>query len=431
MWNRAVLNVLCTLFLGGVAVGCGGTAARVEIEPPKHFTPQQVLSQTMAFASRYTTATADIYSDVQMSAATPEAQLIAVRRKIVATYGAIGCVVESNPLVGLMDMAMMVTLSREIAEKPWNRELFGPANAARIVSMLKLQETDVWNLVGPYLTQAQLAELRGICDRWMREHPDQQYAINVGLADSLQTGQANADDSRHVGSIFALVGLDPFSGLDPAVKQVEQTRVLAERMFFEFRAMPILVSWQADLLYLQMLATPQAKQLLTDTSAVAGSTTRFAEAGHNFTDVSSRVADTLERFRLQLPEQQGKLIEQLSQVLATNREAVLKQATTQVSRQLDESIKQVTDSFGKQRAAALKDATTQVAGERDETIKQLNSMLATQQKLMAQYLQSTTENSIDRLYQRQRSLVLITATALLAVLLIYRIARTLSRQKAA
>jgi hypothetical protein len=420
--NRAILNLLCALLLGGFLVGCGGTAARVENEPPKHFNPQQVQSQTIAFASRYITASADTYSEIQMSATAPEAQLVALRRKIVAAYGAIGCVVEFNPIAGLMDMAVMITLSRQIAEKPWNGELFGPDNAAKIVSMLKLQETDVWNQVGPYLTKAQIAELHGICDQWMQDHPDRQYAINVGLADLQQSGEAKAEDAAYVGSIFGLVGLDPFSEIDPAVKQIEQSRVLAERAFFELRHMPMLMGWQADALYLQMMATPQTKQFLTDTSKVAASTTRFTESTQTFSDASRRFADSIESFRLQLPDQREKLIEQLNQLLATQREAAFKEGTTQVARQLDESIRQVNDAFATQRDAAVKQATTQVAMQRDETIKQIDSMLAAQQKSMAEHLGGAMDNSIDRLYRHTRSLLLIAAAAVLAVLLIYRVA---------
>ena len=377
-------------------------------------------SQTMAFASRYIASMADTYSDIQMNSTTPEAQLIALRRKIVAAYGAIGCAAEFNPFVGLMDMAMMVTLSREIAEKPWNAEVFGPENAAKIVSVLKRQEADVWSLVTPYLTSAQVAELHGICEQWQREHPDLEYAINVGLADLAQAYEAKAQGPA-VGSVLGLVGLDPFGGLDPALREVQQSRVLAERVSFELRHMPMLLSWQANSLYLQMLATAQAKQFLADTTRLAGSTTRFSESSGELIEVSSRFADTLERFRVQLPEQQEKLIEQLNQLIAKQGEAALKQATTQVSLQRDETIKLLDAAIAVQREAALNEATTQVALQRDETISQVNTTLIAQQKLMAEHLQNTMDRLIDRLYERARWLVLIAAGSILVVLLIYRL----------
>ena len=98
----------------------------------------------------------------------------------------------------------------------------------------------------------------------------------------------------------------------------------------------------------------------------------------------------MEHFRAQLPDQQTKLVAELNDVIARQRDGALLQATTQVSVQRDAAIKQLTASVG------------------------------AQQDLMTQNLQNVTDASIDRLYQRLRSLVLITVGSILLAFFIYR-----------
>src|SRR5262249_29480926 len=126
------------------AAGCAGNgsqkgaAARGE--------SAQIQSQTMAFAERYLLAMADVYDQVQQHTKAPETALVIVRSKLLAGSSAVGHACEPNPLVGLMDMSVMVTINLGISERQWAVELFGEQNAAAIVARLKQQEKDIWGL---------------------------------------------------------------------------------------------------------------------------------------------------------------------------------------------------------------------------------------------------------------------------------------------
>jgi hypothetical protein len=74
-----------------------------------------------------------------------------------------------------------------------------------------------------------------------------------------------------------------------------------------------------------------------------------------------------------------------------------------------------------QRDAALKQATTQVSAQLATLTTQMSSQLTTQQDAMTKNLQGVTDASIDRAYLRARSLVLITVGAILGAMLIYRL----------
>jgi hypothetical protein len=140
-----------------------------------------------------------------------------------------------------------------------------------------------------------------------------------------------------------------------------------------------------------MLVEPQMVKLFADTTTVAGSTTRFSEATSRFSDASTALAQTVEKFRVQLPDQQTRLVAELNELVARQREGALQQATTQVSVQ------------------------------REAAIQQLGATVTSQQDLMTKNLQTVTDQSIDRLYQRTRAIVLITVGSSFLALILYRL----------
>lgn len=347
----------------------------------------------MSFADRYLAAMADEYDRAHLAAKTADGALMAQRLKGLAGIGALGNAVDPNPLVGLMDMVLMVTLTREIAEDEWTDNLFGKEVSDAIVAALKGQEADIWRVASTYLAPAQIDELHRLARQWRAEHPTQRYVAGARLADFAEAAHAaggGAAVEQLAGSALGLVSLDPFHGLDPAVKEVAESRVLAERLFFYLRHMPVLMSWQADALFEEMLARPQMVQLFNDTSAVADSTTRFSDATSRFSDASAALAKTVENFRLQLPDQQTKLVADLDAVIA------------------------------RQRSGAMTQATTQVSVERDATLRQLGDTVTAQQDLLTRNLQGLTDQSIDRVFGRARALVLITVGSVLLALVLYR-----------
>jgi hypothetical protein len=388
----------------------------------KNADPEEIQGTIMSFATRYVTAMTDVFDRVQKESKSPQTQSAAQQGKILAGIGALSNAVNPNPIVGLMDMGIMVTLTRETLEDPWALQAYGPECQAMIVETIKTQETDIWTSIGYYLTPDQIAELHGLAERWRKEHPQQRFVGGAHLADyqkSARPGNGNGLNLAH--SVLGLVQLDPFSGLDPAVRQVEESRILGERMFFYLQNMATVLSWQVDQLYYEMLAEPQVVQLFKDTSGFTTNTTHFAEATSRFADASMDLAKTVEKFRADLPEQQATLVKQLNDVVATQRAAALTQVDTDLSATLDTRLKQVNDIVATQRDEALKQATTQIAAQRDAAITQLDAAVTTQQDQMAKNLQGVMDSSIDRLYGRVLAIVLVAAGALLGVLVMYRI----------
>lgn len=388
MYGRLpLLAGLCMACYGSISGCAKGPAPSTVTAQPALFIatdPRRVQSVTMSFAQRYITAMADIYDRMQLTATTPEARLMAQRMKILSGTGAMGNAVDPQPVAGLMDMAIMVRLNRQIAEDPWVAREFGPEAAEALVAVLQRQEQDIWAIAASHVSPERIDELDQLVKRWRDEHPDQRYISGARLADFPESARSGGD------SVFVLINLDPFHGLDPAVKEVSETRVMAERLFFYLRHMPMLMSWQADTLFDQMVADPEMTKLFGNAATIAGSSKTFTDASAQFSKSSSEVAQSVERFRLQLPDQQRQLVSDLGDLIARQREGAVGQATTQVSL------------------------------HREMTIQQLATSIAEQQELMTRNLQLISERSIDHTYQAARSLMLITVGTVLLAFVLYR-----------
>ena len=78
-------------------------------------------------------------------------------------------------------------------------------------------------------------------------------------------------------SIFSLLYLDPLAGLDPAAAAIQETRELGERAMYYSQRMPMLLSWQMEMLAYQLADQPESKQILNDASRLATSAEVFAK----------------------------------------------------------------------------------------------------------------------------------------------------------
>lgn len=89
-----------------------------------------------------------------------------------------------------------------------------------------------------------------------------------------------------------MVGLDPVAGLDPAVREVTRTRLLAERLMFMAQRMPFLMRWHFELLADDLFRQGNVSGLLTQTAQLADSAERISRAVES---VSVTVAELPDR----------------------------------------------------------------------------------------------------------------------------------------
>ena len=382
-----------------------------------------IQSAAVEFSGRFITSMADVYDRVYESAASPEAALLARRAKLQAAHGVLAAATDPNPVAALMDVAVLVTLIHETSKDAWVGEIFAAESVAMMERVLARHDEEVWSLVARYLSPEQVAELREVIAAWRKANPDQRYVSGIRLAQLPQPARSTSVGGAIAQSIFSIIRIDPFTGLDPAIREVEESRALAERIFFYARNLPLIASWQAEVTVLQLMVTPQVRLVLESTDRISRSTTGFVEATDKFATASSDTAATIERFREQLPVQQATLIEQLNQLVATQRADAIKQAFEEIAVQRDAAILETSEQVALRSEALLKQAAEKVAIERDAAICQLESTITTQQTLLGQTATRLSQEAIDHLYHRAMTVVLVAVAGGAALIVLQRLLR--------
>ena len=111
---------------------------------------------------------------------------------------------------------------------------------------------------------------------WCRQNPLPESVLAARAVDfASQVAQANKSDSAELDSVFNLLALDPLSGLDPATREIAQTRLLAERALFVTQKMPMLLRWQTELLSINAVDQPAVQQLVTNSTQLTVSVKEF------------------------------------------------------------------------------------------------------------------------------------------------------------
>ena len=161
-------------------------------------------------------------------------------------------------------------------EDHWQPKIFGES-ALPLLKSAQSSEAEIWLIAGGVLRPEQQAELRRAIEVWYAQNPlPESVTAARSLGFASQVAEADKADAAKPGSVFSLLGVDPLAGMDPAVRELAQTRMLAERALFVTQKMPTVLRWQTELLTLNSMATPAVQQVVSNSTQIAASVERFA-----------------------------------------------------------------------------------------------------------------------------------------------------------
>jgi hypothetical protein len=189
------------------------------------------------------------------------------------------CAIASGPnaVANLLDLTVLATVTRAAAESSALQAEFGPS-IEPLLAASRSTEAQAWRLSATVLNDKQQAELREAIAAWQRQNPHAENILaarSVSLSTDLApTGEATREKP---GSVFGLLRLDPLSGLDPATREIAQSRLLAERALYVTQKMPQLLRWQLELLSANTLASPTVQQLVTNTTQLTAAVDRVSQ----------------------------------------------------------------------------------------------------------------------------------------------------------
>jgi hypothetical protein len=237
--------------------------------------PVEVQQTLLRFADEYSTRMVIGVDKLQRGTNAPDPSEI-LKWKIALNAETVSIAAGQNAVANLLDMTVFVTMMRTALEERWQPEVFGES-ARPMLESARNGETEIWRLVGTVLTPEQQAELRRSIDLWHSQNPLPESVLAVSsLGIASQLAEASKDNAVEPGSVFSLLKVDPLSGLDPAVREIAQTRMFAERALFVTQKMPMLLRWQTELLTINATETPAVQQLVSNSTQISASVDRFA-----------------------------------------------------------------------------------------------------------------------------------------------------------
>jgi len=226
---------------------------------------QELQLKVMRFADDYSGRISDPIVHLNIQTTPAEVRLRAHNWRVSQATAAYTIASGANPTINALDMIVLATLSRMVVE---DRLLADYGERGRsLLDAHRSLEQQSWSLVDGVLNAEQSKEVLAAIDRWRAENPTTRSVAQVRFADfaalELRRGTQQQQQQGN-NSLFGFIGLDPLSNLDPAVREIEQTRQLAERTIYYLQRAPGLLDMEVERLVYQLAAMPESEHTLTN-----------------------------------------------------------------------------------------------------------------------------------------------------------------------
>jgi hypothetical protein len=232
--------------------------------------------QVMRIADTYVATVAQACDEITASSTNIELRLNMLRWKLGQATSAYTDATGQNPAVNALDILVLTTMARMVIED-YGVDTYGNAIQPLLEAQRNL-ESSAWTLARGVLKPSQEKELRDLIHEWRKKNPHQRYVGPIRFREFVNAlGKTPTQANTAPTSIFSLLYLDPLAGLDPTAAAIEETRELGERAMYYSQRMPMLLSWQVEVLAYQLADQPESRQILRDANRLAASSEVFAQ----------------------------------------------------------------------------------------------------------------------------------------------------------
>lgn len=269
----------------------------------------------------------------------PERRQAILQIKIRNTRNAIIIAAGANPIGALLDMTVMVSLQRQVVEEYWVPEVWGD-DGLPMLNALRILDREIWQLAQRALNPDAVVALKELIPEIRKRFPDQVHVSAIRASDFAEDRQAAVVRLQGGTSLLQLFQLDPLASLSPASQELAQTRLLAERLFFWMKRVPVMFDWQVEEWMLDVFSEPEV-QTFVDSSE------RLSEASREF---SNSVAELSEW----LPEERAVAVEQISEQLTSTLDEAINRMSEIMTNERNAAITQMMDGLAAEREAILK-----------------------------------------------------------------------------
>jgi hypothetical protein len=304
-------------------------------------------------------------------------------RRITTTNDILAIATGANAYANLLDMVIFASLNRMNVEDYWMPKFFGESAKPYLLASQEV-EKEIWRIAAATLKKEQISELRAAIKTWHEQHPNVRSPRDLGsLGFASEIAQMNRSSQPGMtSSVFNLLAIDPLAGLDPATRELANTRLFAERGLFLARYMPTLIRWETELLVIQTAEMPQMEKLLTNTAQLSESADRFSQTAERLPGlISAERQQIVQALNAQLPGL-NSLAAQTEKALGAGK--LMSDASTVTLKSFQEVLRQLQASPSNPNAETfrIKDYTA-AAAQINATAQDLVKLLKTFDQTLA------------------------------------------------
>jgi DNA-binding GntR family transcriptional regulator len=277
---------------------------------------EQMQQKCQRYADSYAGQVLETVGSMKSQASDPHAYHRLLAWQISQLNAAYTIATGPSPILCQLDFVVLATLSRMVVEDSPTALAGGPTSPA--LAMYRALEQEAWANAATTLTPAQLEELRGLIATWREKNPKVVLVGFVHFAEFAESAGGSPEARKKPGSLFGLIGLDPLADLDPAVRQIEQSRLLAERAIFYMQRVPYLMDLQTERIVSQATLSPQVERANASLERASLAMADYARIGDSLPDAFAQEREaTIRQVSDELLAQQAELRGLLAELQTT------------------------------------------------------------------------------------------------------------------
>ncbi len=336
-----LMSLLCCAFFMAEA-----EAKRKSKPEPTQVNQKAIQEGVMSFADSWLTLVSQGYMAFEAAAESPELRVQAKQMRFGAMTSAVEIATVPYPGRALLDMLVMSSLNRATWDRHWLSSYGAPAQL--LSDNYATLEDEVWRFAARFASPAQLGELRGLTDQWLRDNPDARTASFVRFTDfgSLRNSPALIEATKPGGWL---------STARDVAAAAQSMQELSERALFLAVRIQELMASRVELSVAEILANPEILQLFDDISG--------------FRDIAEDYAALMEKLPADVAAQMDTLVSSSLDKVEAEIPPLVNQIMSEVSVEREAAINQLMETISTERSAALVQTLEGIQAERSALLK--------------------------------------------------------------
>lgn len=271
----SILLLLSAALTGCMSTSSDGRSPDTDAKLAKNLSIEEsvenVRARLTSFADRYLARIGEVGDEIIGDTESVKARLEIHEARCISSFSVVELASGANPAASLLDLMSLTRLQERVWSRKRFAEMLGEANHRKFMDAAADMAEQMWAIGSDVMSSSQLASLEQTIDDWLEQNPERDRVSTVRFEDftTLRGGAALKTEIEGTGWFPSISAAAKTA--DTAIKFAARTKFVAERM-------PLLLSWQAELLFCGLVATPEVGGVLDAVASTSAAIDRLARA---------------------------------------------------------------------------------------------------------------------------------------------------------